>query len=99
MVIAAVVLLAAIVALLAVLLALTLRRPGQPKPLAGRTVVVNTRRPDDQAVRGVLVAEHADRVTLAGAVYLDGAHGRPVDGLVHIPVATIAFIQQIEATA
>lgn len=41
-------------------------------PLVGRTVVVNTPRPDDQALRGVVTRELEDGgVVLAGAAYLD----------------------------
>lgn len=63
--------------------------------LYGRSVVVSTRRPDDQSIRGVLVAQHSDRVTLREAIYLPG--DKAIDGLVHVPVANVAFVQEITA--
>lgn len=64
-------------------------------PLTARTVIVNTRRPDDQTIRGVLVAQHADRLTLRDVVYLHGSAERAVDGIVHVPAANVAFVQEI----
>ncbi|WP_217913225.1 hypothetical protein [Miltoncostaea marina] len=87
----------AIVAALAVLglvvVALT-GRAGPAKPLRGRTVVVHTRKPDDRSIRGVLVAEHRDRITLADAVYLTKDREIALDGLQHIPADAVAFIQE-----
>lgn len=69
-----------------------------PAPsLAGRTVVIHTRRPDDQSIRGVMVAQHADRWTLREAVYLGaGGNEHSVGGLTHVPVVNIAWAQEIE---
>lgn len=66
-------------------------------PLAGRTVVVHTRRPDDQSLRGVLVAQHADRLTLRDVVYLHLSGEQEVGGMVHIPLGAVSFVQEIEA--
>jgi hypothetical protein len=65
-------------------------------PLVGRTVVVNTRKPDDQTIRGVLHGQYADRWTLRNAVYVTGVGETPAAQLVHVPVANIAFVQEIE---
>lgn len=65
-------------------------------PLAGRTVVVHTRRPDDQTLRGVLVAQHADRLTLREAVYVHASGEQPAGGLVHVPTEAVAWIQELE---
>ena len=74
-----------------------LRSRLSPAPsLAGRTVVIHTRRPDDQSIRGVLVAQHADRWTLREAVYLGGSSEHSVAGLTHVPVANIAWAQEVE---
>lgn len=67
-------------------------------PLTGRTLVVHTRRPDDQTLRGVLYAQHADRLTLRDAVYVHRSGDQPIAGLAHVPMANIAFIQDIPPT-
>lgn len=67
--------------------------------LVGRTVVVHTRRPDDQSVRGVLVAHHADRLVLRDAVYLHATGTQAADGLVHIPLLTMSTMQEIQLPA
>lgn len=69
--------------------------------LRTHTVLVNTRRPDDQTIRGVVYGEYADRLTLVDAVHLhQGAEGKvievPADGLVHVPTASISWIQEID---
>lgn len=64
--------------------------------LATRTIELHTRRPDDQSLRGVLIAQHADRVTLREVVYLHQSGDRGVAGVVHIPVGNIAWMREIE---
>lgn len=68
-----------------------------PAPvLTGRTLVVHTRRPDDQTIRGILVGQYADRLTLRDAVYVHASGEQPVGGLVHVPTVNVAFVQEIE---
>jgi hypothetical protein len=64
--------------------------------LVGKTVVINTRKPDDQTIRGVLHGQHADRWTLREAVYVPVAASSRPTNLVHVPTANIAFVQEIE---
>lgn len=70
-------------------------RPGPS--LVGKTVVINTRKPDDQTIRGVVHGQYPDRWTLRDAVYVTGVGDQPIDGLEHVPVANVAFAQEIEA--
>lgn len=77
---------------------LLLRSSLTPGPkLTKRTLVIHTR--DDKAIRGVLYAQHADRYTLREAVYLYGSGEQEVGGIVHVPVANIAWCQEIEPKA
>lgn len=78
--------------------ALGARRLRPAPSLRGRTVVVHTRRPDDQSLRGVLVAEHADRLTLRDVVYLHATGDRETGGLVHVPLASISWMQELAST-
>lgn len=66
----------------------------RPQPLVGRYVQLNTKRPDDQTLRGVCVEEFPDgSVMLAGAEYLEPG-GNPLDaGQVYVPISSIAFVQ------
>jgi len=73
-------------------------RGGESAPgptLAGRTVVVNTPKPDDQSVRGVVVSHHADRITLREAEYLHASGAQPAAGLVHLPLP-VSSIQEVD---
>lgn len=63
--------------------------------LVGKTVVVNTRRPDDQSVRGVLVAQHADRLILRDAVFLHKTGSIDAGGFIHMPLLGISTVQEI----
>jgi uncharacterized membrane protein len=67
--------------------------------LAGQTVVVHTRRPDDQSIRGILVAQHADRLILQEAVYLDPEGEVAAEGLIHIPVLAVSSMQELPPAA
>jgi putative intracellular protease/amidase len=91
MAIALFVLAAAIVALTAVLVLALLR--AEPV-LKGREVTINTRRPDDQAIRGVLVREGKRWLELRDAAYLTAGEPLPIDGAVHVPADHIAFVQE-----
>jgi hypothetical protein len=83
-------------AAIAALAFVALRSVFTPGPtLTGRTVVVNTRKPDDQTIRGILHAQHADRWSLRAAVVVTGVGEQPARGLVHVPVENIAFVQEI----
>jgi hypothetical protein len=66
--------------------------------LAGKTLVIHTKKPDDQSIRGVLVAEHADRISLREACYLHkGSVSPAMGGLVHVPLRSISWMQEIES--
>lgn len=43
------------------------REPGPS--LEGKTLVVHTRKPDDQSIRGICVADYGDRLVLRKALY------------------------------
>lgn len=91
-------LLVAVIAIAALVVALTLVSKWKPAPaLTGKTIVVQTQRPDDQSIRGVCVAHHSDQLTLRDAVYLEPTGDRAVGGLVHVPVSSISWLQEIEA--
>jgi hypothetical protein len=95
--------LVALVALAAVgaLTYLALRSQFAPgSSLAGRTVEVHTRRPDDQTIRGILVAQHSDRWTFTEAVYRHASGDKPIaDPLVHVPRENIAWYTEPEGQA
>ena len=92
LILAALVAFAAIAALAFV--ALRSQATNGPK-LAGRTVELHTKRPDDQTIRGVLVARHADRWTLEQAVYRHSSGDQPIgDPVVHVPADNIAWFTE-----
>lgn len=70
-------------------------------PLLGRTVIANTPRPDDRAIRGVVARELDDGgLLLQGAVYLDPAGDPSNPGIREVPagelvVPRISFAQII----
>lgn len=73
-----------------------MRSQRAPAPtLVGRTVIVHTRRPDDQSIRGVLTAEHADRLTLRDVQYISADGNHDVADLAHIPTANVAWMQEL----
>lgn len=79
---------------LAVLAARSQLAPGPS--LAGRTIVVHTKRPDDKTLKGVLHGQHADRWILREAVLVTPLGEQAAGGLVHISVTNIAFAQELE---
>jgi hypothetical protein len=96
----ALLILAAACALLAVVVALVVRSPSGrgvlPAPaLAGKSVVVHTKRPDDQSIRGILVGQYADRWILQDAVYLHREGSVAAEGVVHVPVLSISSVQEL----
>lgn len=92
---AASIVLAVALALAVTALVVLARRHMPGPPLSGRTVVVNTRRPDDQTIKGILHAQYADRWTLRNAVAVTPVGEKPLGGVQHIPVANIAWIQEL----
>lgn len=64
--------------------------------LASKTVIIHTA--DDKSIRGVLVAQHSDRLSLREALYLHSSGDQPVGGIVHVPVASVSWIQEIIPT-
>lgn len=95
MLIAVVILACTVLACLVVGVVLVVRGPRPAPRIVGRTVVVHTRRPDDQTIRGVLHGEHTDRWVLRDAVHVHAGGETPAGGLVHIPVQVIAWAQDI----
>ena len=96
---AALLILAAACALLAAVVALVVlavRSRVLPAPaLAGKSVVVHTKRPDDQSIRGILVGQYADRWILQDAVYLHREGSVAAEGVVHVPVLSISSVQEL----
>lgn len=72
-----------------------------PAPsLVGETVAIRCRPPDQTTVRGIVAAEHADRIVLREAVVYDGtAEGRPAAGLFEIHRLNISTTQVIPPPA
>jgi hypothetical protein len=90
LIVLAVVLVAAIGALAFV----ALRARVSPGPtLASKTVVVHTR--DEQSIRGILAAQHSDRLSLRNVIYLHGSGDQPVEGLVHVPTSSVSWLQEL----
>lgn len=58
-------------------------------------VVVHTRRPDDQTIRGVLIRRNRRWVKLEAAAYIDGETKIDLNGEVLIRTENIAFIQAL----
>lgn len=68
----------------------------EPPSLLRKTIVVNTR--DGRTIRGVLMSEHIDRVTLVEAFYLAGSGEHQLAGQAHIPRENISFLQEVVLT-
>lgn len=86
----------ALVAVIGLVVVLVVGARLRPAPkISGRTVVINTRRPDDQTIRGVIHGQYADRWTLRDAILITPIGEQPMQGLQHIPVANIAFVQEL----
>ncbi len=60
----------------------------------GKKVVVNTRRPDDQAIEGVLVRETRRRLILEQAAYVTADGATPIVGRAHVYRENVAFVQE-----
>jgi hypothetical protein len=62
--------------------------------LVKKTMIVNTK--DGQSVRGVLIRQHSDRLTLDNALYLqENGRETAIDGLTHIPISNVSWVQEI----
>ena len=86
----------AVVALALAFVALRVAAPGPT--LSGKTVVIQTHKlTDDRTIRGVLHGAYADRWTLRDAVLVTPIGEQPLSGLQHVPVQSIAWVQQVEA--
>jgi hypothetical protein len=84
-----------VVVAITALTAITLRSRLSPGPsLTDRTVVVHTR--DDKSIRGLLFAQYADRLTLRKAIFLHSSGEQAAGGLVHVPIASVSWLQEIE---
>lgn len=66
--------------------------------LAGKSLVVHTRKPDDQSIRGVVAAHYTDRLVLRDAQYLSpsGDH-QAAGGLVDVLLINVSTWQEIQA--
>jgi hypothetical protein len=65
-----------------------------PGPVTtGYPVTVNTKRPDDQTLHGVLVREHPDRLELEDAVWVQPHERTPIPGTVRISKGNISWRQ------
>lgn len=66
----------------------------------GETVAIRTRLPDETTVRGIVAAEHTDRIVLREAVVYDrGTEGGVAGGLVEIFRLNVSTVQVIPARA
>lgn len=71
------------------------RQEAQDATLVAKTVIIHTR--DDQSLKGCMIGDHADRVSLHAASYLTPGGGETgLQGTVHVPRANIAFLQEIQ---
>lgn len=60
-----------------------------------KTVIVHT--VDEQNIRGILVEQHADSLSLAESSYLHGGKATAIEGRTHIPLRNVSWIQEILA--
>lgn len=68
-----------------------------PRSLIKQTVVINTR--DGRTLRGVIMSEHVDRITLAEVFYLAGSGEHQLAGVTHVFRNNISFLQEVVLTA
>lgn len=87
---------AALLAAVGALVALTARRQLPGPSLKGATVVLTVGEgASEQTVRGVVLADHADRLTLHQALYVTPLGEQAAAGLVHV-YRPLGAVQQIE---
>lgn len=72
-------------------------RAARGPSLVGATLVVHTRKPDDQSVRGVVAAHYADRVVLRDAQYLHPTGAQDAGGLVDVLLINVSTWQELQA--
>jgi hypothetical protein len=71
------------------------RQEAQNTTLVAKTVIVHTR--DDRSLKGCMIGDHADRLSLHAASYLSPGGGETsLQGTVHVPRANVAFLQEIQ---
>jgi hypothetical protein len=68
----------------------------EPPSLVRKTIIVNTR--DGRTIRGVLMSEHDDRITLAEAFFMAGNGEHQLAGQTHVPRENISFLQEVVLT-
>lgn len=76
--------------------------PEAPPPRVGHRVTVHTKKPDDQTIYGVLVADYPDRLVLEHAEYVTSTGARAMPGTQHVATRDIAWIdvhQLVAATS
>jgi len=69
----------------------------EPPSLLRKTIVINTK--DGRTIRGVLMSEHADRLTIVEAFYLAGNGEHQLAGQTHIYRSNVSFVQEVVLTA
>lgn len=62
-------------------------------PPIAKEIVVNTKQPDDQSLRGILVEKNSHWIVLQNPHVLNGPDWQPLKGSVTIPADHIAWIQ------
>jgi hypothetical protein len=65
--------------------------------LVGKSLVVHTRKPDDQSIRGAVAAHYADRLVLRDAAYLHGSGAQDAGGLVDVLLINVSSWQELQA--
>lgn len=74
--------------------------PQDPAPsLVGETVVVHTRKPDDQSIRGIVACDYADKLVLREASYVHASGLQPAKGEVEVLKVGISTTQRLAAPA
>jgi hypothetical protein len=74
-----------------------IERGGRPGPkVVGRSLVVHTRKPDDQSIRGIVAAHYADRLVFRDAQYLHASGAQAAAGLVEVPLINVSSWQELE---
>lgn len=59
----------------------------------GVAVTVHTRKPDDQTIHGVVIADTPERLILHGAKYVTAAGDSPIPSPVVIPTTSVSWLQ------
>lgn len=67
--------------------------------MVGKSLVVHTRKPDDQSVRGIVAAHYADRIVLRDAAYLHASGAQDAGGLVDVLLINVSTWQELQAPA